>query len=303
MSRSPSPTPALRRPRTTSDYTPDLNTLVNGFSASDTPFFSGVSAPPTPALRDLYPGAAPAPAFGRASPASDTPPFDAPPGSGMSRAGAVAAMGALFQPGPVGPGPGPGPGFGPILPGPGLMPGAAAVVPVHGMLGLWGGSGNGSDGYASASGFLSMPASVLSSEFGGSSLTSSPDLAADRFYNAPLPSTKPKTEDSEMRYFASSGDDGDAEMSDSVSSPAVPRSSKARRQLAVDNATCSASQARSNRAAAVMRLRAKKRLRTEGSKVRYACRKKIAMVRPRINGRFATKIEVAEAARLGITLQ
>lgn len=80
------------------------------------------------------------------------------------------------------------------------------------------------------------------------------------------------------------------------------RSSKKRRRLAVDKAGCSAEQARRNRAAALERLRVKKSLRNYESKIRYACRKKIALVRPRINGRFATKEEVAEAKRLGIKL-
>lgn len=85
--------------------------------------------------------------------------------------------------------------------------------------------------------------------------------------------------------------------------PRVPRSSKQRRQLAVERAGCSANQAKLNRAAAIERLRAKKQARTFQLKVRYACRKRIASSRPRINGRFATKEEVAEARRLGIELQ
>jgi CCT motif len=80
------------------------------------------------------------------------------------------------------------------------------------------------------------------------------------------------------------------------------RSSKKRRRLAMERAGCSAVQAKLNRAAAIQRLRAKKALRSYEYRVRYDCRKKIALVRPRINGRFATKDEVAEAKRLGITL-
>lgn len=83
----------------------------------------------------------------------------------------------------------------------------------------------------------------------------------------------------------------------------VLRSSKKRRQLAVDRAGCSADQAKLNRAAALQRLRAKKNKRNFDYKIRYACRKRIALVRPRINGRFATKEEVAEAKRLGIPLR
>jgi hypothetical protein len=80
------------------------------------------------------------------------------------------------------------------------------------------------------------------------------------------------------------------------------RSTKKRRRLLMERAGCSADEARRNRAAAIERLRVKKRLRSFDHKVRYACRKKIALVRPRINGRFATKEEVREAARMGFTL-
>lgn len=100
---------------------------------------------------------------------------------------------------------------------------------------------------------------------------------------------------------ASFRDDGGNRMTLSVSRGL--RSSKKRRQLEVDRATCSADQSKRNRAAALERLRAKRRLRCFDYKVRYACRKRIALVRPRINGRFATKKEVAEAKRMGIPLQ
>eukprot|EP00172_Hildenbrandia_rubra_P002907 Plantae.Rhodophyta-Hildenbrandia_rubra.ctg41434.p1 GENE.Plantae.Rhodophyta-Hildenbrandia_rubra.ctg41434~~Plantae.Rhodophyta-Hildenbrandia_rubra.ctg41434.p1 ORF type:complete len:274 (-),score=68.30 Plantae.Rhodophyta-Hildenbrandia_rubra.ctg41434:767-1588(-) len=60
---------------------------------------------------------------------------------------------------------------------------------------------------------------------------------------------------------------------------------------------CPALQAKKNRAAAIKRLRQKKLLRTFNTKVRYQCRKKIALHRPRVRGRFATKEEVEKASK------
>lgn len=59
---------------------------------------------------------------------------------------------------------------------------------------------------------------------------------------------------------------------------------------------CGEVEARRNRKKALERLRSKKKRRgmSAGEGVRYACRKRIAMVRPRVNGRFATKKEVEE---------
>ncbi|CAN8063901.1 unnamed protein product [Agarophyton chilense] len=74
-------------------------------------------------------------------------------------------------------------------------------------------------------------------------------------------------------------------------------SRKKRRRQMLDRSGCSVEQARENRARALKRLRHKKSMRTQGTAVRYACRKRIAMVRPRVNGRFATKEEVEECQR------
>ncbi|KAI0564732.1 hypothetical protein FGB62_24g014 [Gracilaria domingensis] len=71
---------------------------------------------------------------------------------------------------------------------------------------------------------------------------------------------------------------------------------KKRRQM-LERSGCSVEQARENRARALKRLRHKKSMRTQGTSVRYACRKRIAMVRPRVNGRFATKEEVEDRRR------
>lgn len=60
-------------------------------------------------------------------------------------------------------------------------------------------------------------------------------------------------------------------------------------------------QARENRARAKKRLQEKKSVRGQALTVRYACRKRIAMIRPRVNGRFATKEEVEENDRKGST--
>lgn len=77
----------------------------------------------------------------------------------------------------------------------------------------------------------------------------------------------------------------------------VGGSRKKRRRQLLERSGCSEEQARQNRAHALKRLRQKKTLRTQQSTVRYACRKRIAMVRPRVNGRFATKDEVKECQR------
>lgn len=80
----------------------------------------------------------------------------------------------------------------------------------------------------------------------------------------------------------------------------VPSSArKRRRRQTADGNMCSVEQARRNRARALERLREKKSLRKYAKTVRYACRKKIAMVRPRVNGRFATKEEVEHYRRSG----
>lgn len=78
---------------------------------------------------------------------------------------------------------------------------------------------------------------------------------------------------------------------------ALGGSRKKRRRQLLERSGCSEEQARQNRAHAMERLRQKKTLRTQQSTVRYACRKRIAMVRPRVNGRFATKEEVEECQR------
>ncbi|CDF32361.1 unnamed protein product [Chondrus crispus] len=78
---------------------------------------------------------------------------------------------------------------------------------------------------------------------------------------------------------------------------AIGGSRKRRRRQLLERSGCTEEQARQNRAHALTRLRQKKTLRSQQSKVRYACRKRIAMVRPRVNGRFATKEEVEECKR------
>lgn len=78
---------------------------------------------------------------------------------------------------------------------------------------------------------------------------------------------------------------------------AIGGSRKRRRRQLLERSGCSEEQARQNRAHALSRLRQKKTLRSQQGKVRYACRKRIAMVRPRVNGRFATKEEVEECKR------
>lgn len=77
----------------------------------------------------------------------------------------------------------------------------------------------------------------------------------------------------------------------------VGGSRKKRRRQLLERSGCTEEQARQNRAHALKRLRQKKTLRSQQSTVRYACRKRIAMVRPRVNGRFATKEEVEECQR------
>lgn len=77
----------------------------------------------------------------------------------------------------------------------------------------------------------------------------------------------------------------------------VGGSRKKRRRQLLERSGCSEEQARQNRAHALKRLRQKKTLRSQQSTVRYACRKRIAMVRPRVNGRFATKEEVEECQK------
>lgn len=74
---------------------------------------------------------------------------------------------------------------------------------------------------------------------------------------------------------------------------------KKRRREMLERSGCSGEQARENRARALKRLREKKLVRSQATTVRYACRKRIAMVRPRVNGRFATKEEVEEERRRG----
>lgn len=74
---------------------------------------------------------------------------------------------------------------------------------------------------------------------------------------------------------------------------------KRRRRAGVDDTVCSADQARRNRAKAMVRLKQKKAVRSYEKTVRYNVRKRIAMVRPRVNGRFATKREVEEWERNG----
>lgn len=74
---------------------------------------------------------------------------------------------------------------------------------------------------------------------------------------------------------------------------------KRRRRQPHEDSICTGEQARRNRALALVRLRQKKSIRSYEKTVRYACRKKIAMVRPRVNGRFATKEEVEECRRSG----
>lgn len=71
-------------------------------------------------------------------------------------------------------------------------------------------------------------------------------------------------------------------------------SRKKRRRQMLERSGCSEEQARENRARALKRLRQKKTVRSQSGTVRYACRKRIAMVRPRVNGRFATKEEVEQ---------
>ncbi|PXF46365.1 Zinc finger protein CONSTANS-LIKE 1 [Gracilariopsis chorda] len=78
---------------------------------------------------------------------------------------------------------------------------------------------------------------------------------------------------------------------------AIGGSRKKRRRQMLERSGCTVEQARENRARALKRLRQKKSMRTQGNSVRYACRKRIAMVRPRVNGRFATKEEVEEVRR------
>lgn len=77
----------------------------------------------------------------------------------------------------------------------------------------------------------------------------------------------------------------------------VGGSRKKRRRQLLERSGCTEEQARQNRAHALKRLRQKKTLRSQQNTVRYACRKRIAMVRPRVNGRFATKEEVEECQR------
>ena len=77
----------------------------------------------------------------------------------------------------------------------------------------------------------------------------------------------------------------------------ISGSRKKRRRQMLERSTCSEEQARENRARALSRLRQKKTLQTQNSTVRYACRKRIAMVRPRVNGRFATKEEAEESRK------
>lgn len=84
-------------------------------------------------------------------------------------------------------------------------------------------------------------------------------------------------------------------------SPAAPAggSRKRRRRMAAGDGPVSDEEARANRAKAMIRLKEKKSVRSYEKTVRYACRKKIAMVRPRVNGRFATKEEVEQFQRTG----
>lgn len=77
----------------------------------------------------------------------------------------------------------------------------------------------------------------------------------------------------------------------------ISGSRKKRRRQMLERSACSEEQARENRARALSRLRQKKTLQTQNSTVRYACRKRIAMVRPRVNGRFATKEEAEESRK------
>lgn len=96
--------------------------------------------------------------------------------------------------------------------------------------------------------------------------------------------------------------EGESEMTDQTTHApfdVVGGSRKKRRRQLLERSGCSEEQARQNRAHALKRLRQKKTLRTQQSTVRYACRKRIAMVRPRVNGRFATKEEVKECQRTG----
>ena len=65
-----------------------------------------------------------------------------------------------------------------------------------------------------------------------------------------------------------------------------------RRKKVIVPHECPAVQAKKNRAEAIKRLKQKKLMRTFNKKVRYQCRKKIALHRPRVRGRFATKEEV-----------
>ena len=77
----------------------------------------------------------------------------------------------------------------------------------------------------------------------------------------------------------------------------VGGSRKKRRRQLLERSGCSEEESRENRARALKRLRHKKTLRSQNATVRYACRKRIAMVRPRVNGRFATKEEVEDVHR------
>lgn len=74
---------------------------------------------------------------------------------------------------------------------------------------------------------------------------------------------------------------------------------KRRRRTGNDDNACSVEQARRNRAKAMVRLKQKKAVRSYEKTVRYGVRKRIAMVRPRVNGRFATKREMEEWERNG----
>lgn len=70
-------------------------------------------------------------------------------------------------------------------------------------------------------------------------------------------------------------------------------SRKKRRRQLLERSGCSQQEAKENRARALKRLRQKKTFRSQQQNtVRYACRKRIALVRPRVNGRFATKEEL-----------
>lgn len=94
------------------------------------------------------------------------------------------------------------------------------------------------------------------------------------------------------------GTESQSELCDTMDDSMVTDSSRRKRRLLMLERTgCSEEQARENRARARQRLQQKKSARGQPLTVRYACRKRIAMVRPRVNGRFATKEEVEENNR------